>query len=93
VAIDLTTAERRDLQSLAPAHQTLQAMAQRARTVPAAASRLENKAICAEVRADASTLRYGRGALMRSAGMGCSTSRAPARCPGSAMTASPTPPS
>jgi transposase len=56
VAIDLTAPERRELESLARAHRTGQAMARRARIVLAAAARLENKAICAEVGADANTV-------------------------------------
>ena len=49
-------AERRELESLARAHKTGQAMARRARIVLAAAAGLENKAICAEVGADANTV-------------------------------------
>jgi transposase len=56
VAIDLTAPERRELESLARAHRTEQAMARRARIVLAAAAGLENKAICAEVGADANTV-------------------------------------
>jgi transposase len=56
VAIDLTVAERRELESLARAHRTGQAMARRARIVLGAAAGLENKAICAEVGADANTI-------------------------------------
>ena len=56
MAIDLTAPERRELESLARAHRTGQAMARRARIVLAAAAELENKAICAEVGADASTV-------------------------------------
>ena len=56
VAIDLTAIERRELESLARAHKTGQAMARRARIVLAAAAGLENKAICAEVGADANTV-------------------------------------
>lgn len=56
VAIDLTAAERRELESLARAHRTGQAMARRARIVLAAAAGLENKAICTEVGADANTV-------------------------------------
>lgn len=48
--------ERRELESLARAHKTGQAMARRARIVLAAAAGLENKAICAEVGADANTV-------------------------------------
>jgi transposase len=55
-AIDLTAAERRELESLARARKTGQAMARRARIVLAAAAGLENKAICAEVEADANTV-------------------------------------
>jgi transposase len=56
VAIELTAPERRELRSLARAHRTGQAMARRARIVLAAAAGLENKAICAEVGADANTV-------------------------------------
>jgi transposase len=56
VGIELSAAERRELQSLARAQKTGQAMARRARIVLAAAAGLENKAICAEVGADANTV-------------------------------------
>ena len=56
VGIELSAAERRELQSLARAQKTGQAMARRARVVLAAAAGLENKAICAEVGADANTV-------------------------------------
>jgi transposase len=56
VTIALSEAERRELESLARAHKTGQAMARRARIVLAAASGLENKAIGAEVGADANTV-------------------------------------
>ncbi len=56
VAIDLTASERRELESLARAQKTGQAMARRARIVLAAAAGLENKAICVEVGADANTV-------------------------------------
>lgn len=56
VAIELGEAERRELVSLARAHRTGQAMARRARIVLAAAAGLENKAIRAEVDADANTV-------------------------------------
>lgn len=56
VAIELTVPERRELESLARAHRTGQAMARRARIVLAAAAGLENKAICAKVGADANTV-------------------------------------
>jgi transposase len=56
VAIELTAPERRELESFARAHRTGQAMARRARIVLAAAAGLENKAICAEVGADANTV-------------------------------------
>jgi transposase len=56
VAVALSETERRELESLARAHKTGQAMARRARIVLAAASGLENKAICAEVGADANTV-------------------------------------
>ncbi|RKK01981.1 IS630 family transposase, partial [Pseudoroseomonas wenyumeiae] len=56
VTIGLSEAERRELESLARAHKTGQAMARRARIVLAAASGLENKTIGAEVGADANTV-------------------------------------
>ena len=56
VAIALSAAERRELDSLARAQKTGQAMARRARIVLAAAAGLENKAICTEVGADANTV-------------------------------------
>lgn len=58
VAIALSAAERRELESLARARarKTGQAMARRARIVLGAAAGLENKAICAEVGADANTV-------------------------------------
>lgn len=56
VAIGLSAGERRELESLARAHKTGQAMARRARIILAAAAGLENKAICAEVGADANTV-------------------------------------
>ena len=56
VAIELSVVERRELQSLARAQKTGQAMARRARIVLAAAAGLENKAICVEVGADANTV-------------------------------------
>ena len=56
VSIVLSAAERRELESLARAHKTGQAMARRARIVLAAATGLENRAICAEVSADANTV-------------------------------------
>ena len=56
VSIALSAAERGELESLARAHKTGQAMARRARIVLAAAAGLENKAICAEVGADANTV-------------------------------------
>ena len=48
--------ERRELEALARAQKTGQALARRARIVLAAASGLENKAICADVGADANTV-------------------------------------
>ncbi len=54
-ACDEEETERRVLESLARAQMTGQAMARRARIVLAATSGLENKAICAEVGADANT--------------------------------------
>ena len=56
VAIELSAHERRELQSLARAQRTGQAMARRARIVLAAAAGLENKAICAGVGASANTV-------------------------------------
>src|SRR6478752_4227086 len=56
VAIELSASERRELESLARAHKTGQAMARRARIILAAAGGLENKVICAEVGADANTV-------------------------------------
>jgi transposase len=56
VAVALSDAEQRELESLARAHKTGQAMARRARIVLAAAAGLENKAICAELGADANTV-------------------------------------
>ena len=55
-AIDLDATERRELQSLARAQKTGQAMARRARIVLAAAAGMENQAICVEVGADANTV-------------------------------------
>lgn len=56
VAIELTGQERRELESLARAHRTGQAMVRRARIVLTAAAGLENKATCAAVGADANTV-------------------------------------
>ena len=56
VAIELSNVERRELESLARAQKTGQAMARRARIVLAAAAGLENKAICVDVGADANTV-------------------------------------
>ncbi len=56
VVIDLGATERRELQSLARAQKTGQAMARRARIVLAAAAGMENQAICVEVGADANTV-------------------------------------
>jgi transposase len=56
VAIELSAAERGELESLARAHKTGQAMVRRARIVLAAAAGLENKAICVEVGVDANTV-------------------------------------
>ena len=78
VAIELSASERRELESLARAHKTGQAMARRARIVLAAAGGLENKVICAEVGADANTVSKWRRALSRIGWMGCSMSRGPA---------------
>jgi transposase len=54
--IELSLLERQELLSLARAQKTGQAMARRARIVLAAASGLDNKAICVEVGADANTV-------------------------------------
>ncbi|WP_424138254.1 IS630 family transposase [Roseomonas chloroacetimidivorans] len=56
VPIVLDAAEWRELETAARAHKTGQAMARRARIVLAAAAGLENRAICAEVGADANTV-------------------------------------
>ncbi len=56
VAIELSVTERRELQSLARAQKTAQAMARWARIILAASAGLENKAICVEVGADANTV-------------------------------------
>lgn len=56
VAIVLEASERRELESLARAHKTGQAMARRARIVLAAAAGLQNKAICVEVGVDGGTV-------------------------------------
>jgi transposase len=56
VAIELNEAERRELEALVRAQKTGQALARRARIVLAAAAGLENKAICAEVGAEANTV-------------------------------------
>ena len=56
VAIELTASERRELELLARAQKSGQAMARRARIVLAAAAGLENKDICVEVGADANTV-------------------------------------
>lgn len=56
VRIELVEGERRELVSLARAQKTGQAMARRARIVLAAAQGLENKAICAQLGADANTV-------------------------------------
>jgi len=56
VSISLSASERRELESLARAHETGQAMARRARIGLAAASGLENKAIYAGIGADANTV-------------------------------------
>jgi FixJ family two-component response regulator len=62
VAIELSAVERRELEALARAHKTGQAMARRARIVLAAVAGLENKAICGEVGADANTVSKWRAA-------------------------------
>jgi transposase len=56
IGIELSETERRELESLARAHKTGQAMARRARIVLAAASGMENKAICAQVGAESNTV-------------------------------------
>src|SRR3954453_8158753 len=56
IGIELTGAERRELESLARAQKTGQALARRARIVLAAAAGLETKAICVAVGADANTV-------------------------------------
>ena len=56
VAIALSATERQELESLARAQKTGQALARRARIVLAAAAGMENQAICAEVSADANTV-------------------------------------
>jgi transposase len=56
VSIAPNASERRELEPPARAHKTGQAMARRARIVPAAAAGLENKAVSAEVGADANTV-------------------------------------
>ena len=56
VVIVLSASERRELESLARAQKTGQAMARRARIVLAAAAGLENKQICVEVGADVNTV-------------------------------------
>jgi hypothetical protein len=56
VSIELKEPERRELVSLARAQKTGRALLRRARIVLAAASGLENKAICVQVGADANTV-------------------------------------
>jgi hypothetical protein len=56
VLVELSTAERVELQTLVRAQKTGQALARRARIVLAAASGLENKAICIEVDAGVNTV-------------------------------------
>ncbi len=56
VAIELSSAERRELESLARRRKTAQGLARRARIVLAAADGLENKAIVETVGADANTV-------------------------------------
>lgn len=56
VRIELSGAERSELESLARARKTGQALAQRARIVLAAAAGLENKAICKQIGASANTV-------------------------------------
>ena len=63
VAIELTVPERRELESLARAPRTGQAMARRARIVLAAAAGQENKAICTAVGADVSVSQPPRRVL------------------------------
>ncbi len=85
VAIELAAPERRELESLARAHKTGQAMARRARFVLAAAAGLENKAICTEVGADANTVSKWRRRFAAPASMDCLMSQGPARRARSAM--------
>lgn len=56
VAIELSAAERRELEGLARRRKTSQGLARRARIVLAAAEGLENKAIVAELGVDANTV-------------------------------------
>ena len=67
VAVALSVLKRRELELLARARKTGQAMARRARIV-LAASGLESKAICAEAGADANTL--GKWPRLRRASAG-----------------------
>ena len=56
VGIELTAAERRELESLARRRKTSQGLARRSRIVLAAADGLENKMIAERVGADANTV-------------------------------------
>ena len=56
VAIELTTAERAELEGLASRRRTAQGLARRARIVLAAAAGVENKAIAASLAADENTV-------------------------------------
>jgi transposase len=56
VAIDLTLAERRELEGLAGRRRTAQGLARRARIVLLAGEGLENQDICAELDVDANTV-------------------------------------
>jgi FixJ family two-component response regulator len=78
VAIELNEAERRELESLARARKTGQALARRARIVLAAAAGPENKEICVELGADANTVGKWRRRFAAHR-LGCLTSQDRAR--------------
>ena len=88
VAIDLTQRERRELESLASRRKTAQGLAQRARIVLLAAEGAENKDISLRVEAAPNTVGKWRRRFAEHASMASSTSLAPARRAGSAMTRS-----
>jgi transposase-like protein len=88
VAIDLTQRERRELESLASRRKTAQGLAQRARIVLLAAEGAENKDISLRVEAAPNTVGKWRRRFAEHALMASSTSLAPARRAGSAMTRS-----